>query len=124
MYLDRLQLKRFRSCLDATVDLRYDLTVLVGENNGGKSNILDALRLLTLPLNGRRERFPEDDDLRRGSTEKGFAIEGQFSGLSDTVKGLLITAVPDPATDFAILGMRYECKTSATSRGKTTFWAG
>jgi putative ATP-dependent endonuclease of OLD family len=96
----------------------------VGENNGGKSNIIDGLRLLTLPLNGRRERYPEDEDLRRGSTEKTFTLEGRFSGLSDTLKGLLISAVPDPATDIAIFGMRYECKTSGKSRGKTAFWAG
>lgn len=43
------------------------MTVLVGENNGGKSNIVDAIRLLTLPLSGRRERYAEDEDLRRGS---------------------------------------------------------
>ena len=35
-------------------------------------------------------------------------MEGRFSGLSDTVKGLLISAVPNPATDLAILGMRYD----------------
>jgi putative ATP-dependent endonuclease of OLD family len=124
MHLDFLRLERFRSCPNVTINLRSDLTVLVGENNGGKSNIIDGLRLLTLPLNGRRERYPEDEDLRRGSTEKTFALEGRFSGLSDTVKGLLISAVPDPTTDVAILGMRYQCKTSGNSRGKTTFWAG
>jgi putative ATP-dependent endonuclease of OLD family len=124
MHLDSLRLERFRSCPNVTIKLRSDLTVLVGENNGGKSNIIDALRLLTLPLNGRRERYPDDDDLRRGSAKKTFTLEGRFSGLSDTVKGLLITAVPDPAADVAILGMRYQCKTSANSRGKTTFWAG
>jgi putative ATP-dependent endonuclease of the OLD family len=124
MHLDSVRLERFRSCPNVTIHLRPELTVLVGENNGGKSNIIDALRLLTLPLNGRRERYAEDDDLRRGSTEKTFALEGRFSGLSDTVKGLLISAVPDPATDVAIFGMRYQCKTSANFRGKTTFWAG
>jgi putative ATP-dependent endonuclease of OLD family len=124
MYLDCLKLERFRSCLDVAINFRSDLTVLVGENNGGKSNIIDALRLLTLPLNGRRERYPEDEDLRRGSTESTFTIEGQFSGLSDTVKGLLISAVPDPAADLAIIGMRYQCKTAARTRGKTTLWAG
>ncbi len=124
MHLDSLKLERFRSCPSVTIQLRPDLTVLVGENNGGKSNVVDALRLLTLPLNGRRERYPEDDDLRRGSTEKTFAIEGRFSGLSDTVKGLLISAVPDPAADVAILGLRYQCRTSAISRGKTSLWAG
>jgi predicted ATPase len=37
------------------MSLRPELTVLVGENNGGKSNVIDAMRLLTLPLNGRRD---------------------------------------------------------------------
>ena len=124
MHLDSLKLERFRSCSNATITLRPDLTVFVGENNGGKSNVIDAVRLLTLPLNGRRERYPEDEDLRRGSTETTFAIEGRFSGLSDTVKGLLISAVPDPAADLAILGVRYQTKTATRSRGKTTFWAG
>jgi putative ATP-dependent endonuclease of OLD family len=124
MHLESLKLDRFRSCPRVTINLRPDLTVLVGENNGGKSNIIDAVRLITLPLSGRRERYPDDDDLRRGSTEKAFTIEARFSGLSDTVKGLLISAVPDPTIDTAILGMRYQCKTSTSVRGKTTFWAG
>jgi putative ATP-dependent endonuclease of OLD family len=124
VHLERLILERFRSCSKTEVNLRPDLTVLVGENNGGKTNIIDAIRLLTLPLNGRRERYPEDDDLRRGSTETTFTVEGHFSGLSDVVKGLLISAVPDPAADCAILGIRYQSKTKANSRGKTTFYAG
>lgn len=39
MYLGRLKISRFRSCDDVTVSLRPDLTVLVGENNGGKSSV-------------------------------------------------------------------------------------
>lgn len=124
MYLDVLKLEHFRSCLSASINLKPDLTVLVGENNGGKSNIIDALRLLTLPLNGRRDRYPEDDDIRRDSSEPTFTIEGRFAGLSDTVKGLLISAVPDPSADLAILGMRYQAKTATALRGKTMFWAG
>lgn len=49
MHLDTLKIQRFRSCADVTVQFRKDMTVLVGENNGGKSNIVDAIRLLTLP---------------------------------------------------------------------------
>ncbi len=124
MYLDRLTIRRFRSCDDATIKLQSDLTVLVGENNGGKSNIVDAIRILTLPLSGRRERYPEEDDLRRGRTETEFRIEGQFSGLSDTLKGLLVVGVPDPTVDLAIFGARYQIKSKSNPRGKTTFWAG
>ncbi len=124
MHVDTLRIQRFRSCADVTIKLRPDLTVLVGENNGGKSNIVDGFRLLTLPLNGRRDRYPEDDDLRRGNTDGSFAIEGHFAGLSDTLKGLLIGAVPDPTADLAILGMRYQAKAAGSFRGRSSFWAG
>jgi putative ATP-dependent endonuclease of OLD family len=76
MYLGGLTISRFRSCDNVTVSLRPDLTVLVGENNGGKSNVVDAIRLLTLPLSGRRERYPEDEDVRRHATVPNFQIEG------------------------------------------------
>ena len=55
MFLRRLSAKNFRSFDDIDIPLYEDLTVLVGENNGGKSNAIDALRLLTVPLSGRRE---------------------------------------------------------------------
>src|SRR4051794_6569972 len=107
MHLDTVQIQRFRSCADVSVHFRKDLTVLVGENNGGTSNIIDAIPLLTLPLNGRRDRYAEDEDLRHGSVDKSFAIEGRFSGLSDALKGLLISAVTDPTADTANWGLRY-----------------
>jgi putative ATP-dependent endonuclease of OLD family len=106
------------------VRFHRELTVLVGENNGGKSNIIDALRLLTLPLSGRRDRYPEDDDLRRGSAETHFGVEGQFAGLGDTMKGLLISAVPDPTSDLAVFGMRYQTRTPDMLRGRVSHWAG
>ena len=124
MHIDCLRLQRFRSCVDVTVRFHRELTVLVGENNGGKSNIVDALRLLTLPLNGRRERYAEDDDLRRGSTPPHFALEGRFDGLSDTMKGLLVSAVPDPTADLAVIGMRYQARTAGMLRGRASHWAG
>lgn len=124
MYLGSLTLSRFRSCDNATVNFRPDLTVLVGENNSGKSNVIDAIRLLTLPLNGRRERYPEDEDLRRGATIANFQIEGTYQNLGDTLKGLLISAVPDPTQDKATFGYRYEPRSEKAPRGKATMWAG
>ena len=124
MYLDAIKLDRFRSCADTRIKFQSDLIVPVGENNGGKTNIIDAFRLLTLPLNGRRDRYPDDDDIRKGSTETDFRIEGRFADLSDTLKGLLIGADPDPTTDIAVLGMRYQAKVAGYHRGRTSFWAG
>lgn len=124
MHLETLRLQRFRSCEDTTVKLQPDLTVLVGENSGGKSNIVDALRLLTLPVSGRRDRYPEIDDLRRGHAEADFRIEGRYSGMSVALRGLLVSAVPDPTEDLAIFGMRHQTATGSSSRGVTTYWAG
>lgn len=124
MHLEALRLQRFRSCEDTTVKLQADLTVLVGENSGGKSNIVDAIRLLTLPVSGRRDRYPEIDDLRRGGAEADFRIEGRYSGMSVALRGLLVSAVPDPTEDLAIFGMRHQTASGSSSHGVTTYWAG
>ena len=63
MYLSTLRLVNFRSCYDATISLRPTLTLLVGENNSGKSNAIEALRLATAPLSLSRTRYFEADDL-------------------------------------------------------------
>jgi recombinational DNA repair ATPase RecF len=57
MYLAALRLTNFRSCRDVEVKLQRGLTLLVGDNNSGKSNVVDAVRLLTGPLSGRRVRY-------------------------------------------------------------------
>ena len=69
MYLDKLVLSNFRSFEQAEIPLCKGLTILVGENNGGKSNAIDAIRLLTAPLGGRRELYCETTDIRFGSAE-------------------------------------------------------
>jgi putative ATP-dependent endonuclease of OLD family len=66
MYLGGISIAGFRSC--ATVDLTFSptLTLIVGENNAGKSNVIDALRLATLPLSGRPTRYFNSEDHSRG----------------------------------------------------------
>jgi putative ATP-dependent endonuclease of OLD family len=76
MHLATLKLTNFRSFSDAEVPLCSDLTILVGENNGGKSNAIDAIRLLTAPLSGRRELYCETTDIRFGSAERRFELQG------------------------------------------------
>lgn len=68
MYVSEVLIERFRSCERACVPLRQDVTVLVGENNAGKSTVIEALRLLTDPLDGRRSRYFEESDVLRSAT--------------------------------------------------------
>src|SRR5690554_5794706 len=45
MYLERMTIKNFRCIKDATIYFNEGLNILIGENNSGKTTILDALRL-------------------------------------------------------------------------------
>ena len=45
MYLKKLVVKNFRCINDATIDLNEGVNILIGENNSGKTAILDALRI-------------------------------------------------------------------------------
>jgi len=45
MYLKKLWVKNFRCIKDATIDLNEGVNILIGENNSGKTAILDALRI-------------------------------------------------------------------------------
>lgn len=124
MYLKKLDISKFRSCKATQINFQKELTVLVGENNGGKSNIIDAIRLLTSPLNGRRDRYADDTDIRYNSSPSEFKIIGQYEDLSDTLKGLLVSAIPDPIKGTAYFGCRYVAKTKYNTRGKFTTWVG
>ena len=46
MWLRELQIRNFRKLDALTVRFPHGLTVLVGENNSGKTTIIDALRLM------------------------------------------------------------------------------
>lgn len=121
MYLKDLHLTRFRSFSDGVVNFHPHLTALVGENNGGKSNVIDALRLVTQPANGRRDFYCEESDVRRGATTQSFVLKATFDGLSAAQKGLLISAVPDPLKNQADFGLTFE---KAADRNRTILWAG
>ena len=61
MFLHKIQICNFRGIRDLTLILD-DFCVLIGENNSGKSSVLDALRLsLTRPLTGKGPVFEEYD---------------------------------------------------------------
>jgi len=46
MHLAQLDVKHFRCLDDVTFDFRPGLNVILGENNAGKTALVDALRLL------------------------------------------------------------------------------
>lgn len=82
LHLGKVGAKGFKSLLDMDVPLRQGVTVIVGENNAGKSNFIDALRLLTDPLDGRRNRWWEPDDVHPWA-DGGAQLTAVYAGLED-----------------------------------------
>jgi putative ATP-dependent endonuclease of OLD family len=106
--LARLGLKNFRSFEDEEIILSEDLTIFVGENNGGKSNAIDAIRLITTPLSGRREIYCEPTDIRHGNPNKSFEIQMTLEDLNPAQQGRLISAASDNTLTTAIFGLIYD----------------
>jgi putative ATP-dependent endonuclease of OLD family len=122
MYLDSIVLKRFRSCRDVSVHLQPELTLIVGENNSGKSNVIDAIRLATPPLSGRRSRYFEMEDLTRGETEP-IELTTEYHNLSRFQRGHYVGAL-DIATKVASYTVRYTADVSISPRSRIEHFAG
>ncbi|MFT3814972.1 MAG: AAA family ATPase [Acidovorax sp.] len=123
MYLRKLTAKNFRSFDQIEIPLNEDLTVFVGENNGGKSNAIDAMRLLTLPLSGRRELYCESTDVRFGSARPEFELEARFCDLSPGQGGRLLSAVVDHSMSACTFGLQYDAS-SGRQPVRPRLWAG
>jgi putative ATP-dependent endonuclease of the OLD family len=121
MFLERARLTNFRSFHVGEVEFQNDLTVLVGENNSGESNAIDAIRLLTQPLGGRREIYCETSDARFLSDVTHFELEAHFCGLSAGQQGRFISAAIDASLTRASFGLRFD---SARAISRPILWAG
>lgn len=123
MHLSRVIIKNFRSCYDTSVELRPALTLLVGENNAGKSNIIDALRLTTAPSSGRRTRYFEPSDRSVGREGEGIVISSEYRTLTEIQQAQYITAL-DLKTKSALYCTKFSVDEEAPRRSKPTYHAG
>jgi putative ATP-dependent endonuclease of OLD family len=123
MFLETLRLNNFRSFEDESICFSPYLTILVGENNGGKSNAIDALRLITSPLSRRREIYCESTDIRFGSPQRKFELDVTFAELSVPQQGRLISAVTDHTLQKAVFGLNYD-ESGNRHPVRPTSWAG
>ncbi|QGM48257.1 ATP-dependent nuclease [Methylocystis heyeri] len=121
MYLKKVVLRNFRSFENCGIELQRDLTVFVGENNGGKSNAIDAIRLLTQPLGGRREIYCETSDIRFQGRSDHFELEAEFTDLDVGQQGRLISAAVDASLSQVRFGLRYPALEGGE---RPALWAG
>jgi putative ATP-dependent endonuclease of OLD family len=95
VYVSALRASGYRN-LEGTFPIGAPLAVLVGENNAGKSNLIDALRTVLEPEAGPRARnWLRDTDFRHDGTGNRLVdeleLEVQINGLDLAEQGRLVT---------------------------------
>lgn len=89
LWVERLQLTNFRSYASASVTTDAGPQVIVGANGSGKTNLLEALSLLSPGQGMRRVPFV---DLARAAGDGGFAVAARahtLAGAADLGTGLM-----------------------------------
>lgn len=75
MHISNLKIKNFRSIENLELSFNKGLNVLIGENNSGKTAIIDLLRLIFDKGNYPHEIYWKETDFRVGSTDEIKPIE-------------------------------------------------
>jgi len=83
MRLRSLHIRNFRKIEDLTINFPRGLTVIVGENNAGKTTIVDALRLMLFSSRDYDALRLNEDDFRRGADGDPIEISCTFCDLND-----------------------------------------
>lgn len=67
MYLAQVRIRNFRNLRDVTLELKQGLNVIVGENNVGKTNLFDAIRVALGATAGAEPVYLSKEDRHRTS---------------------------------------------------------
>ena len=102
MKLNRVEIKNFKSIKDITVSFEPACRVLVGINESGKSNILNALAFLGEdyePVNkdDLREALPDEDPITESTVRFVFRFEKEESDeLFEIISAKIVTDIKNP----------------------------
>lgn len=129
MYLKRLQIQNFRGVSNVILQFNKGLNILIGENNAGKTAIIDALRLCLSYGNQRRELYVSYSDFHidRRSIQTGFNnIEFHLTFQIERAEevawyGDLLNTHPDGSQD---LQLHFRYTLDENDRVKYKVWGG
>ncbi len=106
LWVSRVRVRTFRALTDVTVSLDRRMTVLVGENNSGKTSFLDALSTAL----GRRRARVEDLQKNAAGYAKAFTVDLRIEPVAhefpEVATQLFGDAIQDVATDRPYVALR------------------
>jgi putative ATP-dependent endonuclease of OLD family len=110
MHISAIVADGFRN-LDGRIPLCDPLAIVLGENNTGKSNLIDALRLVFYPEIPSARRWIRKEDFRHDDHGEpavdSFMLEAELRGLSAADKTRMVTCLaPSLGDDAARLRLR------------------
>jgi putative ATP-dependent endonuclease of OLD family len=130
MYLSNMHLKNLRGIKDLKLEFRPGLNVIVGENNAGKTTVIDAIRMVLGRGGERRDLFLTEDDFFQaaGDTEpeQTCEIHITFRGLNVHERGYFSQwLAPSLGPDIAQVHMKgYWLQQGSRKVIRTSFWGG
>ncbi|MFD9196404.1 ATP-dependent endonuclease [Streptomyces phaeochromogenes] len=127
LHISRIELQNFRNFQHLVIDNFPAHAVIVGENGVGKSNLLEAIRLVLDPSLPDARRLLREEDIFEGhpaglsgGAEVTIVVDLQGYDDDDDAKGVLSTATVDFAPYTARLTYRFAPRTEIdTSAGPT-----
>lgn len=127
MYVTALRAIGYRN-LNTTIALRQPFAVIVGENNAGKSNVIDALRTVLEPEAGprgrcwlRAEDFAHDGHGTRIADE--LELEVTLSDLNAEAQARMVTCLA-PKAGAGVARLRLNATVGPTGRVQTQWFGG
>lgn len=127
MHVSALRAAGYRN-LDGVFEVCGPLAVLVGENNAGKSNIIDGLRTVLAPEAGpgarrwlRIEDFTHDGHGNRVADE--LELEVILRGLDEAEQARMVTCLA-PDLGSGVARLRLKASVGATGRVQTQWFGG
>lgn len=82
MFLSKINIKNFRAIDNLEIRFNKGITILTGENNVGKTAIMDALRMVTLHSSDYDALRITIDDFHNDNVEEPIEINAEFQDLS------------------------------------------
>lgn len=125
MRLKNLHIRNFRKIEDLVITFPTGLSVIVGENNAGKTAIIDAFRLMLFSSRDFDALRLTEDDFRRGSDGAPIEISCTFCDLDDEDEVRFQECLVDIGEGKfeARINARAEFNTS-TRRANVKMWGG